>query len=441
MSTVEHVPGYQFDLGGSAHILIRLTPIVEELGLERFGLEYLELDPLFFAPFPDGDHFFIYRDSEADVERSWRPVSPARGRRTGASWTSGGPSRGWSARLFLAAPSPLRAREALRRQPGRSRRLEAGAAAPSSGPTARWWTSTSGGEGQGAAGVDGGAVGTAALRAADGARSCCGSRCITRAGSRARKGGSGDAHAGAGGATSRPTAARCTWAPASRRSWSRAGGPSGSGRAGEVYTRRASCWPEATPSRPSARLLPEEHRPPAAAEHAGRQRLRRDRCGSRCREPVRYAAHPRRRGAAWRSSSCCRDRGADERRVRRLPARRPAADPPIVAMSFSAVDPSLAPPGGEVLWLWAQYFPYELAGAGLGRDRRRGSRRTSSTAFETLRAGDPRQDRRFLLPAPAVARARAGPVPRQRHAPGDDRSTRCSPCARSWAVTRTALRA
>jgi phytoene dehydrogenase-like protein len=32
-----------------------------------------------------------------------------------------------------------------------------------------------------------------------------------------------------------------------------------------------------------------------------------------------------------------------------------------VAMSFSAVDDSLAPPGGEVLWLWAQYYPYELA--------------------------------------------------------------------------------
>jgi phytoene dehydrogenase-like protein len=33
-----------------------------------------------------------------------------------------------------------------------------------------------------------------------------------------------------------------------------------------------------------------------------------------------------------------------------------------VAMSFSAVDDTLAPPGGEVLWLWAQYFPFELAG-------------------------------------------------------------------------------
>jgi phytoene dehydrogenase-like protein len=40
----------------------------------------------------------------------------------------------------------------------------------------------------------------------------------------------------------------------------------------------------------------------------------------------------------------------------------PAFDPPIVGMSFSAVDETLAPPGGEVLWLWAQYFPYEMTG-------------------------------------------------------------------------------
>nr|WP_243663833.1 hypothetical protein [Rhodothermus marinus] len=32
-------------------------------------------------------------------------------------------------------------------------------------------------------------------------------------------------------------------------------------------------------------------------------------------------------------------------------------------MTFSAVDDTLAPPGGEVLWLWGQYFPYELHGS------------------------------------------------------------------------------
>ncbi|HEX6068787.1 MAG TPA: NAD(P)/FAD-dependent oxidoreductase, partial [Longimicrobiaceae bacterium] len=68
VSTEEIVPGYHFDLGGSAHILIRLTPIVQELGLERFGLEYLELDPLFFAPFPDGDSLFIHRDADRTAD-------------------------------------------------------------------------------------------------------------------------------------------------------------------------------------------------------------------------------------------------------------------------------------------------------------------------------------------------------------------------------------
>ena len=64
VATEELVPGFQFDLGGSAHILIRLTPIVEELGLERYGLDYIELDPLFFAPFPDDDAVFIHPEWE-----------------------------------------------------------------------------------------------------------------------------------------------------------------------------------------------------------------------------------------------------------------------------------------------------------------------------------------------------------------------------------------
>ena len=46
------MPGFRFDLGGSAHILIHHTPIVHELSLARYGLS--DIDPLFFAPFPDG---------------------------------------------------------------------------------------------------------------------------------------------------------------------------------------------------------------------------------------------------------------------------------------------------------------------------------------------------------------------------------------------------
>ena len=41
-------------------------------------------------------------------------------------------------------------------------------------------------------------------------------------------------------------------------------------------------------------------------------------------------------------------------------AGRPAADPALIAMTFSAVDGTLAPPDKHVLFLWGQYFPYEV---------------------------------------------------------------------------------
>jgi phytoene dehydrogenase-like protein len=40
---------------------------------------------------------------------------------------------------------------------------------------------------------------------------------------------------------------------------------------------------------------------------------------------------------------------------------RPSAEPALTAMTFSAADPSLAPPGQHVLSLWGQYYPYALA--------------------------------------------------------------------------------
>ena len=73
--TEEIVPGFRFDLGGSAHILINHTPIVADLELAQHGLEYIDLDPLFFAPFPDGSHITIWRDVEKTCE-SIAAVSP-----------------------------------------------------------------------------------------------------------------------------------------------------------------------------------------------------------------------------------------------------------------------------------------------------------------------------------------------------------------------------
>jgi phytoene desaturase len=66
--TEEHIPGYKFDLGGSAHILIHHTTIVQDLELEKYGLHYIDIDPLFFAPFPDGTSITMYKDIDKTVE-------------------------------------------------------------------------------------------------------------------------------------------------------------------------------------------------------------------------------------------------------------------------------------------------------------------------------------------------------------------------------------
>ena len=45
--------GYRIDVGSSAHIMIHLTPVVRELELDRYGLDYLDMDPFAFYPLPD----------------------------------------------------------------------------------------------------------------------------------------------------------------------------------------------------------------------------------------------------------------------------------------------------------------------------------------------------------------------------------------------------
>lgn len=63
--TEEIVPGYKFDVGSSAHIMFRSTPIMEELGLAAHGLEYIEMDPWAFYPLPgEARGISFHRDLE-----------------------------------------------------------------------------------------------------------------------------------------------------------------------------------------------------------------------------------------------------------------------------------------------------------------------------------------------------------------------------------------
>ena len=57
------IPGYRIDVGSSAHIMIHLTPVLRDLELHRFGLEYIEMDPWAHYPILDtGTGISFYRD-------------------------------------------------------------------------------------------------------------------------------------------------------------------------------------------------------------------------------------------------------------------------------------------------------------------------------------------------------------------------------------------
>ena len=69
--TEEVFPGYRLDLASIYHELIQGTPIINELELPRFGLEYIELDPWAFAAFPDGRGLRFWRD----VDRTCQEIT------------------------------------------------------------------------------------------------------------------------------------------------------------------------------------------------------------------------------------------------------------------------------------------------------------------------------------------------------------------------------
>ncbi|MBD2099946.1 beta-carotene ketolase CrtO [Leptolyngbya sp. FACHB-261] len=71
-SLPEEAPGFKFNLCAIDHEFIHLGPVVEELELTQYGLEYLYCDPVVFCPHPDGKYFLGHRSVEktcAEIER------------------------------------------------------------------------------------------------------------------------------------------------------------------------------------------------------------------------------------------------------------------------------------------------------------------------------------------------------------------------------------
>lgn len=68
----ENPNGFKMDVGSSVHIMIHQTGIIEGLELEKYGLEYIDMDPIMSYPVPTGKgviHFW------KDVERTLESIS------------------------------------------------------------------------------------------------------------------------------------------------------------------------------------------------------------------------------------------------------------------------------------------------------------------------------------------------------------------------------
>lgn len=109
VSTVERFPGHQIDRGSSAHIMIRHTGIIEELELSRFGLTYVDCDPWAFAPAPAGSGeppIVFHRDLDAtcqSIEAACGGADAQAYRRFVSVW---GLRSERVMRAFSAAPTP-----------------------------------------------------------------------------------------------------------------------------------------------------------------------------------------------------------------------------------------------------------------------------------------------------------------------------------------------
>ncbi|WP_306371994.1 NAD(P)/FAD-dependent oxidoreductase [Nocardia sp. CC216A] len=109
VSTVERFPGHQVDRGSSAHIMVRHTGIIEELELERFGLRYIDCDPWGFAPAPPGGGHEPPLIFHRDVDRTCASIAAACGEREAEAYRRfvrvWGPRTARVMRSFAGAPT------------------------------------------------------------------------------------------------------------------------------------------------------------------------------------------------------------------------------------------------------------------------------------------------------------------------------------------------
>ena len=83
VSTVERWPGVRVDRGSSIHVMVRHTGIVEDLALSDVGLVYDDVEPWAAVPHPDGPLRFA-----GDVDATCRSIESACGAKDAAAYRS-----------------------------------------------------------------------------------------------------------------------------------------------------------------------------------------------------------------------------------------------------------------------------------------------------------------------------------------------------------------
>jgi phytoene dehydrogenase-like protein len=364
--TEEIVPGFRFDLGGSAHILINHTPIVNELNLAAYGLEYIDLDPIFFCPFPDGSHITFWKDLDRTCESIARisPVDAENYRRFIKTWE---PLAKGMVASFQEPPTAKNLfSNLIRNTSSGSDRLERLAdilhgygqvlessfvdprvqaaigwmaaqsgpppSEPLSAPFALWqpmYHVSGARRPRGGSGMLTQAL--ARMILAHGGKIIAGApvkRIITRGGRAVGAETEGGIrvtarYAVVSGAHIQTTLALLKDAPISQQSRNLLGGT----RVGNGFGMIVRC---AVSELPNYTALP---------------------------SPANGSPGPQHRAMQF----ICPDMRYLERAYGDYLSRSPSRDPALIAMTFSAVDPTLAPEGKHTLFIWMQYAPYELA--------------------------------------------------------------------------------
>ncbi len=372
VATEEMFGGYQMDVGGSAHIMIHTTPVVSDLELERFGLDYIEMDPFAWHPTPDGQWIAYYRDVDRTCQSIAR-ISPrdADAYRDFINFWS--PINDGVFETFLRLPTPGNLfRTMLSGKFGRKRDVASTLRKiftsygqlinetfthESVRASLLWLAAQSGPPPSEPATAD--FVGWHSMIHKCGAkRPRGGSGMLTQAMARRLEHDGGVIHTSAPIARITVQGGRATGVEL---------------ETGERYTARRAVVAAGHVMTTMLKLVGPEHLPPEMVHRVENLRVGNGfgmvlRCASR--ELPNYTAMPHTPGATSTNTPLdCHTglqllapsaRYLDNAYADYLRGEN-SRDPAVLAMTFSAIDPTLAPEGKHTVFLWSQYHPYELA--------------------------------------------------------------------------------